>query len=117
VLRFAADVNFHGDILRGLLRRMPDLDVVRLQDVGLDQATDPAILEWAAREGRIILSHDVSTLTGEAIRRVHAGLPMPGVFIVRKGAKRVQAIEDLLLLAGASEPGEWKGQVRYIPLD
>ncbi len=31
----AADENFNNDIIRGLLRRKPDLDIVRIQDVGL----------------------------------------------------------------------------------
>jgi predicted nuclease of predicted toxin-antitoxin system len=63
VLRFAADENFNNDIVRGLLRRKPNLDIVRVQDVGLAGADDPTILEWAAREGRILLTHDVSTIT------------------------------------------------------
>ena len=35
VLRLAADENFNNDIVRGLVRRKPDLDIVRVQDVGL----------------------------------------------------------------------------------
>ncbi len=31
----AADENFNNDIVRGLLRREPKLDIVRIQDVGL----------------------------------------------------------------------------------
>lgn len=46
----AADENFNNDILRGLLRRDPTLDIVRIQDVGLTHAPDPIVLEWAARK-------------------------------------------------------------------
>ena len=35
MLRLAADENFNGNIVRGLLRRNPKLDIVRVQDVGL----------------------------------------------------------------------------------
>ena len=35
VIRFLADEDFDNDILRGALLRLPDLDVVRVQDVGL----------------------------------------------------------------------------------
>jgi predicted nuclease of predicted toxin-antitoxin system len=62
MLRLAADENFNADIVRGLLRRLPDLDIVRVQDAGLSGADDTAVLEWAAREGRIVLTHDVSGL-------------------------------------------------------
>lgn len=83
MLRLAADENFNNNIVRGLLRRRPDLDIVRIQDVGLSGASDPAVLEWAAREGRVLLTHDVSTLTRYADERVQAGKPMPGVFEIR----------------------------------
>ncbi len=58
MLKLAADENFNNDIIRGLLRRKPDLDIVRIQDVGLSGADDPTVLEWAAQEGRILLTHD-----------------------------------------------------------
>ncbi len=78
-LRLAADENFNNHIVRGLLRRDPELDIVRIQDVGLSGADDPTVLEWAAQEGRILLTHDVSTITKYAYERVQAGLVMPGV--------------------------------------
>jgi hypothetical protein len=48
VLRLLADENFHGDIVRALLRQWPELDIVRVQDAGLSEADDETILEWAA---------------------------------------------------------------------
>jgi hypothetical protein len=56
VLRLVSDENFNADILRGLYRRRPDLDVVRVQDVGLSATPDPEVLAWAAGEGRILLT-------------------------------------------------------------
>jgi predicted nuclease of predicted toxin-antitoxin system len=77
MLRLAADENFNNDIIRGLLRRKPDLDIVRIQNVGLSGADDPTVLQWAAQEGRILLTEDVSTITRYAYERVegqgHAG--------------------------------------------
>ena len=116
MLRFLADENFSGDIIEGLLARLPELDIARVQDIHLSGADDPAILEWAAQEGRILLTHDVSTVTAFAYERVRGGLAMPGVFEVPRGVSVRQAIEDLLLVAQASLPGEWDGQVRYLPL-
>ena len=37
MLRLAADENFNADIVRGLLWRLPDLDIVRVQDAGLSR--------------------------------------------------------------------------------
>lgn len=80
MLRFAADENFNNNIVRGLLRRNPALDIIRVQDAGLSGTEDPEILEWAASEGRVLLTHDLSTLTNHVYERVALGKPMPGVF-------------------------------------
>jgi hypothetical protein len=116
MLRFAADENFNNDIVRGLRRRNPELDIVRVQEAGLSGAVDPDVLEWAAREGRVLLTHDVATMTRHAYERVAAGRPMPGVFQVSRGVSVSLVIEDIFLVAECSAEGEWEHQVRYLPL-
>lgn len=116
MLRLLADENFNNDIVRGVLRRKPDLDIVRMQDVGLSGTDDPTVLEWAARHGRVLLTHDVTTITRYAYERVQASQPMPGVFEVSRAISVGTAIEDILLLAEYSPEGGWEGQIRYLPL-
>jgi hypothetical protein len=116
VLRLAADENFNNNIVRGLLRREPDADFVRVQGAGLSGADDPTVLEWAAQQGRVVVSHDVSTLRKHAYERVAAGLRMPGVFEVPNTLSIGRTIDDLLLIIECSLEGEWEGQVRYLPL-
>ncbi|MDL1974641.1 MAG: DUF5615 family PIN-like protein [Deltaproteobacteria bacterium] len=116
MLMLAVDENFNNNIVRGLLRRNPDLNIVRIQDVGLSGADDPTILEWAAQEGRVLFTHDVSTITHYAYERVRAGKPMPGVFEISCNIPIGVAIGDILLLAEYSLDDEWEGQVRYLPL-
>lgn len=116
MLRLAADENFNNDIVRGLLRRNADLDIVRIQDTGLSGADDPAVLEWAAQERRVLLTHDVRTITRYAYERVDSGKRMPGVIEVGRSVSIGLAIEDLLLLAECSGEDEWEGQVLYLPL-
>ncbi|MCY7324200.1 MAG: hypothetical protein LH660_20960, partial [Phormidesmis sp. CAN_BIN36] len=77
---------------------------------------DPTILEWAADQGRIVLTHDVVTMTDFAYQRVKANLPMPGLFEVSRRVSVGLAIEEILLLAECSLEGEWDGQVRFLPL-
>ena len=69
-MKLLADENFDGDIVRGLLRRTPDLDLVRVQDAGMSETPDPAILARAADEDRILLTHDRNTIPGFAYDRV-----------------------------------------------
>ncbi len=113
-IRFVTDENFKGAITRGLIRQKPSLDIVRVQDVGLRQASDPVILEWAAQENRILLSHDVSTIPQCISNRLAAGLPVAGVFLVIYSCPVGRAIDDILLLAEFEE--ECWGQTHYIPL-
>lgn len=116
MLRLGADENFNNDIIRGLLRRNPDIEIIRIQDVGLSGADDPTVLEWAASQGRVLVTHDVSTLTKHAYERVTNGRPMPGVFEVGTTLSIARAIEDLVLIVECSVEGDWEGQVRYLPL-
>ena len=114
--RFLADENFDGPIYRGLLAREPALNVVRVQDVGLMQTPDPDILEWAAQDGRVLLTHDFQTIPGFALGRVQNGLPMPGVLLIQRDTPVGQAIDEILICAGAGTDAGFANQVRYIPI-
>jgi len=102
-------------IIRGLFRRNPTLDMVRVQDVGLSGVDDPTILDWTAQEGHVLLTHDVATITRYAYDRVREGQPMLGVIEISPDASIGQIIEDLLVLIECSQDGELEGQVQYLP--
>lgn len=116
MLFLVADENFNNAIVRGLLRVKPDLNIVRVQDVGLSSADDPVVLEWAANEDRVLLTHDVSTITGYAYERVDAGKYMPGVIEVSRKVPLGGAIDEILYIAEVCEHGELEGQIIYLPL-
>ncbi len=117
MLILAADADFNGMLYRALLREQPDLDLVRAQDAGLRTAEDPEVLDWASREGRILITHDRETMASHAYDRVRAGLPMPGVFIIRNRPNQIGLMMDeILLVAQCSTQEEWKDQVVFLPL-
>lgn len=116
MFRLLADENFNGYIVRGLLRRRPGLELVRVQDVGLAKTDDPAILAWAAVHDYILVTHDRATVPEYAYDRVAAGERMPGVFLLNDRMPPRQAIDELLLLDECSEPEEWNSLVVYLPL-
>ena len=115
MLQLLADENFNGSLIRGLVRRQPEIDLVRVQDVGLSGADDHAVLAWAAHAGRVLLTHDQTTVPKYAYERIEAGLPMPGVFVGDTHLPIQQAINDILLLVERSEEHAWEGQGRYLP--
>jgi hypothetical protein len=116
MLKLVADENFDNTIVRGLLRRRPNLDIIRIQDVGLLGEEDPVILAYAAEEGRVLLTHDVATITRFAYDRVRQGLSMPGVLEVSTEVQIGRAIEDILIVADCTLEGELEGQILYLPL-
>jgi Domain of unknown function (DUF5615) len=116
MLRMISDQNFSGRILRGIGRRIPNLDLVRAFDAGLSKAPDPVLLEWAAAEDRILLTHDVNTIPGFAYDRVRAALGMPGVFLVDAHMAIGKAIDELVIVIACSSQEDWKDAVTYFPL-
>ncbi|MGA7730463.1 MAG: DUF5615 family PIN-like protein [Chloroflexia bacterium] len=116
MLKLLADEHVPMQLILGLLRREPDLDIVRVQDGGLHGWLDPDLLEWAAEEERIVVTYDVNTMLNFASQRVAEGKRMPGVVAIPWSVSLAQAIDDILTLAIASLPNEWEGQVKFFPL-
>jgi hypothetical protein len=115
MLRLISDEDVHEDIIRGLRRREPNLDLVRAADVGLDHTPDPLILEWAASQGRVLITGDLNTMVGFAWARVQSGEPMPGVLALLENVGVGRVIDDILLVALCSAPEEIKDQVLFLP--
>lgn len=116
MLKLVSDENFHGDVLRGLLRRLPAVDLVRVQDIGLMGADDPTILQWAAEADRVLLTHDEDTMPGFAYARVRRGEPMPGVLLVTMAMSKREAIEQLLIAIQCLETSDCENLVHHLPL-
>lgn len=116
MIRCLLDENFNGKIERELRVRRPDLDMVRVQDTEMYRADDPAVLDWAATEKRIVLTHDLDTMTKYVKERIKQGLPFAGVILIRDTLAIANTIEDLLIIVDASEPGEWEHRVEFLPL-
>jgi hypothetical protein len=115
MLRLLSDENFDGNVVAGVRRCYPEIDLVRAQDVGLSGREDPDVLAWAAEHGRILLTRDKKTMIEYAKRRVDDGLPMPGVFVLRRRISIKDAIEAVWMVAEASDHADWDKQIRWLP--
>jgi len=115
MMRFAADENFNGRILRGLKTRLPDLDIVRVQDTPMYTKPDSELLDWAAEQNRILLTHDAETIPGFVNERLKEELYMPGVIIVRETVAIGDILDDLESYIGAGSPSDFENLVMYIP--
>jgi predicted nuclease of predicted toxin-antitoxin system len=116
MLPLIADEDFNGRIVRGIRRRVATLDLVRVQNIGRMGADDAELLEWAAREGRVLVTHDANTMTRHAYARVAAGEPMAGVIVAAQALPIGAIIEDLVMIVECTETDDWHGQVIFLPL-
>ncbi len=115
MLRLLSDKNLNGAIVSGLLERQPDLDLVRAEDMGLQEAEDPDLLEWAAAENRVLLSHDRRTMSKFVNERLQQGKAMPGVMLIHKMTV-AKAIEEILIVAVCGDEDDVRDQVRFLPI-
>jgi hypothetical protein len=116
MLRLLVDQDFDHDILRGLARRVSNLDVLTAFEIGMSEADDLELLSRAAREGRVLVTHDRRTMPHHVAGLMSQGETTAGVFIVLRTSPLHQILEDLELLLTCSESHEWENVVRYVPL-
>ena len=118
-IRFLGDEDFRDAIIEGLRRKQPEVDILTAVEVGTLGRPDPAVLAHALEHGRIVLTHDKRTMPqhrGAFLLTLAPGQHSPGVFVVPQRMATGPAIEELLLIWEASEPGEWRDRVTYLPL-
>ena len=111
MLRLASDADVHGEIIRGLRRRQPEINLVRVQDILPDGTLDAEVLAWAAAENRILITNDRNTMIGFAFQRIEAGEPVPGLIATTNDQSTGSAIDDILLIAEYMQEDEIREQV------
>jgi hypothetical protein len=114
-VRFQADADLDGRILRGLRRAAPEIDIRASGDAGLAGLEDLEVLRIAADAGRILVSQDRRTMPAH-FTRFTSSAQSPGVILLRGATPISTAIEELVLIWSASEAEEWGGRLMWIPL-
>ena len=112
---FLADENFNAAIVSGLRHRLPEFDVTTVQSEGLTGAADLEVLAWAAEHNRILLTHDKKTMPAFVYQRLAQGEPVAGVVEVDNKASIKRVIEDILIIAQCSLPGEHRSMIVRVP--
>jgi hypothetical protein len=115
IVRFQADANLNQIILLATRRREPALDFQTALQAELSGVNDPEVLARAAREGRILVTHDRRTMPRHFLAFITTATSA-GVLIVPQHLQVAVAVDDLLLIWHASEAEEWINQIRSLPL-
>jgi len=64
--KFLADHDLNEQIVVGVLRGAPMAEFRRVHELGFATRNDAFLLDYAAEQGLIIVSHDVNTMTAAA---------------------------------------------------
>jgi len=115
-IKFQADADLDGRILRGIRRVAPEIDFQTSAAAGLVGIADPDVLRIAAEAGRILVSQDRRTMPGHFARYIQINVS-PGVVLLREGISIGRAVEQLVLIWAASDPEEWTNRLVWIPLE
>jgi hypothetical protein len=111
-----ADENFNNDIVRGLLRVPPELDIITVQEAGLTAVKDPDLLAWAFQHQRVLVTHDVKSMRDHVESRVVQGLGVYGVIAVPRRLPIGLAINELRLCIECGTQEDWADQMTWVPL-
>ncbi|MGO8818588.1 MAG: DUF5615 family PIN-like protein [Terriglobia bacterium] len=115
MLRLLIDENLDQRILRGLQLHCPGLVYAVVQETGLAGAPDATLLEWAAQNEYVLVTHDRGTMLRAAQQRMHSDRRVAGLVIIKKELPLSRAIHDLELLLECSAQGDVENQIVFIP--
>jgi hypothetical protein len=115
-VRFLADADLNQAIVGGVLRREPTLDFLTARAAALRGLTDTEVLELAAQQQRVLVSHDVGTMPSHLRIFMNAGKDSAGVFLIPQATDVRTAIDELLLIWAASQAAEWENRLVWLPL-
>jgi hypothetical protein len=116
-VKWLADENFRNAIIRGLLRQAPAFDVVRAQDVlEVSGHDDLVLLRFATAEGRVVVTHDLSTMIPAMREQIRVASRCASIVFVPDSLPINTAVDDLLLLNECAVETDWAAGVIYIPL-
>ena len=101
-----------------LLRREQSLTVWRIGDEGaLPKGTpDPVLLCWCEENDFVLITNNRKTMPRHLADHLAAGRHVPGILILNLDAPIGLALDDLILIATASQPQEFLDRIAYVPL-
>jgi hypothetical protein len=116
-VRWLADENFRNAIIRGLLRKAPAIDILRAQDVReVSGQDDRVLLRFATAEGRVVVTHDLSTMIPAMREQMRLASRCAPIVMVPDSLPVGAVVDDLLVLDACAIERDWAAGVIYIPL-
>ena len=114
-IRFQADADLNQIIVSAVMRRAPAIDFRTATAAGLAGVDDAEVLARAARDGRILVTHDQRTMPrhfGEFVQAQRS----PGLLVVPQHLPLREVADDLILIWTATDADEWINRIVFLPI-
>lgn len=115
MIRFLEDADLKEGIVSGCVRREPSMDFLSARRAELDEVPDPEVLMLAARQERILVSHDFKTMPRHFGNFLQARGSSPGFLLVPQYSPIGAVVDELVLIWSATDADEWKDRILRIP--
>ncbi len=113
-IRFQADADLRQAMVTGTIRRKPNLDFQSANEARLEGIKDPEVLAIAARDGRVLVTHDRKTMHTEFGEFI-TSQTSPGILILSQNLPVSTAIDAIILVWEVSVAEEWINQIMTVP--
>jgi hypothetical protein len=114
-VRYQADADLNLVILLATIRREPAIDFQTALSADLAGRLDPDVLTVAANEGRVLVTHDQTTMPRHFADFI-ARQTSPGLLVIPQHLPVSTAVEDLVLIWAATDADEWTNRICFLPI-
>ncbi len=116
--RFLIDENISPRYRTQLLRHEPSLTVLVIgdEDAPARGTPDPEILTWCEQNQFSLITNNRESMPQHLSDHLSAGNHVPGIFTINRKVSMGLIIDQLLLIAGASDEDEYIDEIKYLPL-
>lgn len=114
-IRFQADADLNQIIVSAVVRRVPEIDFRTATVAGLAGLKDAEVLALGARDGRILVTHDQTTMPKHFGQFIHSS-QSPGLIVVLQSLPVREVVDALILIWMATQPEEWNNRIAYLPI-
>lgn len=111
-IKFQADADLREEIVKGIRRRVPEIDFQTANEADLEGVPDPDVWAIAARDDRILVTNDRQTMPTHFAEFIleHSC----GVLLLSKKMSTKKAIDHLILIWSVAEPAEYIDRIMSI---
>ena len=116
--RYLIDENISPEYRTQLLRHEPSLTVLAVGDKGAPPKStpDPEILEWCEKHQFNLITNNRESMPQHLSDHRKKGSHVPTIFTINLAVPMGKIIDELLLIAGASDEDEYINEIKYLPL-